>query len=78
MHSLTPAYHLMIELRLRFMLQKRDLFSSILVGKALRVMFRNAKDMENRGLCTFTRSSENIDDYTVPNSEDAFNMKPKL
>ena len=47
------------------------------VEKALRDMFKNAKDMGNRGLGSFVRRSENIVDYTVSKSVDAYKMKPK-
>ena len=40
-------------------------------------MFKNAKDMGNRGLGTFVRRSENIVDYAVSKSVDAYKMKPK-
>ena len=45
--------------------------------RALRDMYKDAKDLQNRGFGRFVRRNSNIADYTVSKSVDAFKMKPK-
>ena len=45
--------------------------------RALRDMYKDAKDLQNRGFGRFVRRNNNIADYTVSKSVDAFKMKPK-
>ena len=44
---------------------------------ALRDMYKDAKDLQNRGIGRFVRRNNNIADYVVSKSVDAFKMKPK-
>ena len=48
-----------------------------LLKEALKNMYKDTKDVRNRG-GRFVRRNENIADYTVSKSVDAFMLKPNL
>ena len=47
-----------------------------LLVEALRDMYKDSKDLRNRGAGRFVRRNNNIEDYQVSKSVDAFKMKP--
>ena len=47
------------------------------LSMALRDMYKDSKDLHNRGVGRFVRRNNNVADYVVSKSVDAFKMKPK-